>query len=420
MDKNNNFSDYNEKAEFSLPRLNIAVYSIGNHLSEVVGQLMADRRLVNSKISIFTGGISAAINYYKNNLTPDMLILEINTDLNNMMSDLFELSEVCDAGTRVVVAGKINDIELYRELMRHGISEYLVLPTTPVGLISVIGNIYQDKSATPLAPAIAFIGAMGGAGTSIISQSVALNIANHYNVDTIFMDLDAAFPMSSLSWSMKIDKNIEHLIQSSSSHIDSALLKRCLIKVANNLNLLTAPMNPMVEWDEQHSDILSDCMHFVRSLSDYSVFDIPSGRLTVEKHTALLNASCVAIVTEPTIKGIRNLGVLYETITKLRPNDAPPKVILNKIGCPDATHLDYKVIHDNIGIMPDISIRYIGEVIDLAIARGVPVVSMSGTMQFNEDIQQCTNLMFGKEIDIVHKETNFSKAFGSIKKIIGL
>ncbi len=420
MDKNNDYLDSKHTKEFALPRLNISVYALGNHLSDIVGQLMIDRRLVNSKISIFTGGISAAIDYYKDNLTPDLLIVELDNDLNNMMNDLSVLSEVCDSGTRVVVAGKINDVELYRELIRNGISEYLVLPTTPITLISIISNIYSDKTAIPLAPAVAFVGAMGGVGTSIIAQSVALNIADNCDIDTIFMDLDVAFPLSPLSWAVNPDKNISHLMQSSSNHVDEALLRRGLIKISNNLNLLTSPMNPMIEWDYSHADILSECMEIAKSMSDYTIFDIPSGRITVEKHVALLNASSVVIVTEPTIKGIRNLGIIYESIRRLRPNDAPPKIILNKIDCPDATHLDNSVIQKNIGIMPDVSIRYVPNAIDLAISRGVPVCSLSDTTEFQEDIQQCTNLVLGKEIALLEDKSTVYKMINNIKKAIGL
>ena len=35
---------------------------------------------------------------------------------------------MCDPGTKVIVIGAANDIALYRELMRRGVSEYLVPP----------------------------------------------------------------------------------------------------------------------------------------------------------------------------------------------------------------------------------------------------------------------------------------------------
>ncbi len=408
------------KTEFVLPRLNIAVYGIGNHLSDIAGQLMVDRRLIESKISIFTGGVSTAINNYKDSLTPDMLIIEINSDLNNLMNDLFKLSEVCDSGTRVVIAGQMNDIELYRELIRHGISDYLVLPTTPTGLISVISNIYRDKSNSPLAPAVAFIGALGGSGTSMIAQSVALNLANNYAIDTIFTDLDYAYPMTSLSWSVRPSKNIDTLIQGSQGYIDDAVVKSGLFKVSNHLHLLTAPTNLIIDNDNNDAEALSDVFKAVRRLSDFAIFDIPAGGLTVEKRTALLHVSHVAIVTEPTVKGIRNLGILYDIIIKLRPNDPLPFVIFNKTDCPEAIHLDNKDILENIGISPTMSIRYLQDIIDIAISRGDPVSSVSGSAQFNEDIQNCTNLILGKKNVAIQKESPFFMALKDIKRKIGL
>ena len=43
---------------------------------------------------------------------------------------LDRLAEVCDASTRLIVLGHVNDVLLYRELIRSGVSEYLVLPTS--------------------------------------------------------------------------------------------------------------------------------------------------------------------------------------------------------------------------------------------------------------------------------------------------
>ena len=46
---------------------------------------------------------------------------------------LDRLAEVCDASTRLIVLGHVNDVLLYRELIRSGVSEYLVLPTSAAG-----------------------------------------------------------------------------------------------------------------------------------------------------------------------------------------------------------------------------------------------------------------------------------------------
>ena len=234
------------------------------------------------------------------------------------------------------------------------------------------------------------------------------------------MDLDAAYPMTSLSWSAENSKNIGSLISASHGHVDDAMLKSCLVKISNNLSLLTTPSDPILDWDFKHKNLFEESIKVARQLSDYTIIDIPSGYLSVEKQAALLNVSDVFIIAEPTIKGIRNLSILYDAIMKLRPNDPAPKVILNKLDIPDATHLDDKMIKDNTGIAPTATIRYLPEVLDLAIARAVPVSTMFGSTPFNDDIQNCINIILGKASYSENNKSVVNKLLSNVRRAIGL
>ena len=44
-------------------------------------------------------------------------------------------AECCDAGTKVLVVGHSNDVVLYRELLKRGVSEYIVPPMQALDLI---------------------------------------------------------------------------------------------------------------------------------------------------------------------------------------------------------------------------------------------------------------------------------------------
>ena len=48
---------------------------------------------------------------------------------------LDQLAAYCDAGTRVVVIGRMNDVTLYRELVRRGVSDYLI---SPVDVLQIV------------------------------------------------------------------------------------------------------------------------------------------------------------------------------------------------------------------------------------------------------------------------------------------
>ena len=87
------------------------------------------------------------------------------------------LAEVCDAGTRVIVVGHLNDIVLYRELVRRGVSDYLIAPVGPVDVIRAISGLFYAADAKPVGRTLAVVGAKGGVGASTVAHNIAWAIA---------------------------------------------------------------------------------------------------------------------------------------------------------------------------------------------------------------------------------------------------
>ena len=114
--------------------------------------------LARSTNSGVCGGVPAAIQYYVNETTPNLLIIESAGDPRQLLSELDQLAEYCDENIRVLVLGQTNDIRLYRELMRRGVSEYLVAPVDPVQLIRSIASLFADPEAPFTGKTVAIIG----------------------------------------------------------------------------------------------------------------------------------------------------------------------------------------------------------------------------------------------------------------------
>ena len=74
------------------------------------------------------GGVQAAVAFYKNASTPNLIIIESLLDRTDLLSDLDHLAAVCDPGTKVIAIGHVNDVLLYRDLLRRGVSDYVVAP----------------------------------------------------------------------------------------------------------------------------------------------------------------------------------------------------------------------------------------------------------------------------------------------------
>src|ERR1700746_408614 len=89
-----------------------------------------DRRLDKAHLKIQMGGMAGAIEGYRTPPAPNGIIFEAE-GRNDILAGLDQLATVCDPGTRVVVIGRVNDVTLYRELVRRGVSDYVIAPIRP-------------------------------------------------------------------------------------------------------------------------------------------------------------------------------------------------------------------------------------------------------------------------------------------------
>ncbi|MBX4421125.1 pilus assembly protein CpaE, partial [Mycobacterium tuberculosis] len=82
---------------------------------------------------------------------------------------------------------------LYRELIRNGISEYMVAPVNLADIIGVIGGLFVDPDAKPLGSSIAFIGAKGGVGASTMAHNIAWCISSLFKNEVVIADMDLPY-----------------------------------------------------------------------------------------------------------------------------------------------------------------------------------------------------------------------------------
>src|SRR5712671_3614652 len=109
------------------PRVSVQAFCETVETAAAVQSAGEDRRLGKAHIKIQMGGMAVAIEAYRTAPTPNVIILETegHTDI---LAGLDQLASVCDSGTRVVVIGCVNDVALYRELVRRGVSDYVIAP----------------------------------------------------------------------------------------------------------------------------------------------------------------------------------------------------------------------------------------------------------------------------------------------------
>src|SRR5262249_32139885 len=170
------------------------------------------------------GGMGAAIEAYRAAPTPNVIVLE-SDGRGDILAGLDHLATVCDPGTRVVVIGRINDVGLYRELVRRGVSDYVIAPVTTIDVVRSICNLFSAPESKAVGRIIAVVGAKGGVGASPIAHNVAWAIARDLAMASVVADLDLAFGTAGLDYNQDPPQGIADAVFSP-DRIDTGFLDR--------------------------------------------------------------------------------------------------------------------------------------------------------------------------------------------------
>jgi len=226
--------------ERPVPRISIQAFCEFPDTGAALQRAAGDRRLAKAHVTVQLGGLQAAVDHHAGGIAPNLLIVETRLQGQAAIDEIDRLAEVCDPSTKVIVVGRVNDVELYRELMRRGASEYLVAPLNPLHLIEVISGLYLNPDAAPIGKVVAFVGARGGVGSSTLAHNVGWCIAERLHVNTAIVDLDLAFGTTGLDFNEEPGQGVADALQAP-ERLDDVLLDRLLLKSGEHLSLFTAP-----------------------------------------------------------------------------------------------------------------------------------------------------------------------------------
>ena len=283
--------------ERPVPRISIHAFCEFPDTGAALQRAGADRRLSKAHLTVQLGGINAAVDFYNGQVTPNLLIVETRLHGQAALDELERLAEVCDFATKVVVIGRTNDVELYRELMRRGASEYLVAPLAPLQLIEVISGLYLDPGASPIGRVVAFIGARGGAGASTLAHNVGWCIAEELHINTAIVDFDLPFGTLGLDFNDEASQGVSDAL-SAPERLDDVLLDRLLIKRGEHLSLFTAPAALERDYDAV-PEAYEAVIDAVRQSTPCVVIDLPHA-WTPWMKACLIAADEIVIVATPT------------------------------------------------------------------------------------------------------------------------
>lgn len=357
-----------------VPRMTIDAFCETPATAEVLEDAASDRRMSRAKLTIRQGGIGAAAELYRNTPTPSLIILESHAGREALIAQLDALATVCDADTKVFVIGESNDIVLYRDLLKRGITEYIIAPADPLSLISLVSATFSEPGARKLGRVYAFIGAKGGVGSSSMAHNVAWTLGRHSGAEVILADMDLAFGTASLNFDLEPTGGIADAIRDA-ERLDEQMLERLLVECDDHLKLLAAPTLLETPRDDE-AVAFAAVIELAQGCAPHLVLDIPH-LSTAWSRTTLRAADEVVITAAPDLANLKNAKHLVELLRESRPNDSPPRLVLNQVGTPGRPEIDPRAFADALGLEPVISLPFDAKAFGSAANRGRMVAESS-------------------------------------------
>ena len=373
-----------------VPRVNIQAFCEDQDTAAMIEKASQDRRLAKAHVTVQMGGAQAAAAFYRNAPTPNLIIIESLLDRTGILGELDRLAEVCDAGTKVVAIGHVNDVLLYRELLRRSVSEYVVAPVTVMQIIESISAIYTDPQTALVGQIIAFVGAKGGSGSSTVCHNTAFAIASALKSDVVIADFDLPFGTAGLDFNQDPLNGIADAL-TLPDRFDELVLDRLLSRCSDHLSLFAAPgtLDRPYDLNPSSCDAVLDV---VRENVPWTAVDVPH-LWTAWAKQVVLNADHVVITAAPDLANLRNTKNLVDQLKGSRPNDRPPLLVLNQVGVPKRPEISVKDFGDAIELEPKIIIDFDAPLFGTAANNGQMIEEVSDKSKAADGFRRLANLL---------------------------
>lgn len=394
-----------------LPRISIHAFCESDGMLQTMERCANDRRMSKVSLRINSGNIQTAVNMFTTAPTPNLIILESSTEPSAILQELAPLAEVCDPSTKVVLVGHHNDISLYRDLIRNGISEYLVAPVAMGEVLNAVSAIFVDPEAEPLGRTIAFVGAKGGVGSSTIAHNCAWDISNLFSTEVVLADLDLPFGTANINFDQDPAQGMAEAVYTP-ERLDEVFLDRLLAKCSDHLSLLAAPSTLDRAYDLERGSF-QPMVEVLQRSAPVNVLDVPHAWSEWTRNL-LAEVDEVVVTAVPDLANLRNAKNIFDALKKLRPNDRTPHLILNQVGMPKRPEIAPNDFCDPLETQPIAIIPFDAQLFGAAANSGRMIAEMDRKSPAAETFSQIAHVVTGRATMKKPKKGGLGKMLGML------
>ena len=342
-------------------------------VDQVIGELMLPHA------SIRHGTVADAVKHLGEQPSPKLLVVDLS-DSELPLSDINSLADVCEPGVTVLALGARNDCGLFRDLLQHGVADYLVKPiTAPLLQKAILAASDQSgvvKNSQKLGRLVAVSGTRGGVGTTTLATSIAWLIAHERRRRVVLVDLDLQFGTVALSLDLEPSHGLREALENP-SRIDGLFMDRVLVQHSERLFVLSAEESPdeTLLLDYGAVELL---MTELRNKFHYVIVDLPRSPNPSTQQVAQ-SATDLLLVTDLSLAGMRDTmritGMLPTTNASCN-----AMLIVNRAGEHKQGEMPRAEFEKGVGRKLDLLLPFDAKTVAAATNFGQPVAAAKGAV----------------------------------------
>lgn len=341
----------------------------------VVDQVVGEMMLPNA--SIREGSVKDAVKHLGEQRSPKLLLIDLSGS-ELPLSDINALADVCEPGVTVLAVGDRNDCGLFRDLLQHGVADYLVKPLTANLLQKAVLSATEQtgviKNNQKLGKLVAVTGTRGGVGSTTVATSVAWLIANERRRRVALVDLDLQFGTVALSLDLEPSHGLREALENP-NRIDGLFMDRVLIQQSERLFVLSAEESPdeTLLLDYGAVELL---MTELRNKFHYVVVDVPRNPTPCTQQI-LQSATDLLLVTDFSLAGMRDTMRITGTLPTINAS-CQTTLIVNRAGEHKQGEMPRAEFEKGVGRKLDLVLPFDAKTVAAATNFGQPVASAKG------------------------------------------
>jgi len=396
-----------------LPSSNVDFFMSNGESVKNATQLKHDWRFSRIEVQIASTGIIGAIEKYKYNKSPELIVVEIYDIGGDFIQNLESLSALCAEGTDAIIIGPKNDVKLYRKLMEMGVKDYLVRPVDDDEIIKTVAKLLVDKKGLSGSKLISVIGCKGGVGTTRVAQLLAYDIAEKLENRTMLLDIsDSSGTLGIVYGKEPVSSLVEAVRLADNGSEDD--MRRICQSVSAHLSVLTCGSDSIMK-EIPEVDKVESLIKRLMKRYPIVIADLSGTSREVQKRIVEISSE-VTVVSSPIMSSLRNAKILLSEIKRLRSSLNEVSFIINKQGAAVAEEVPVQDIKSALDFAPSAIIEYKPKLFLSSETSSAPIGAGIEERKIMSEIREITK----KIVSVKEERKEEVKGFSSIiEKIKG-